>query len=82
MQKFPYDNSHLDNEINELFLTIKRKDGERLKSKSLHSIKYGIKQSLIKGSARTPVKKDFFPECRSVLGCHSPACQRMVGVNK
>ena len=29
MQKLSYDNNHHDNEIKKLFLTIKRKDGER-----------------------------------------------------
>ena len=48
MHHFLDNNDSLDNAVKEFFLTVKRKDGERYKSKSLHGLKYGIKQFLIK----------------------------------
>ena len=61
MQKFSYDNSSLDNELKEFFLTIKRKDGERYKSKSLHSLKYGIKQFIMKELGKDIGEEGNFP---------------------
>ena len=39
-----HSNDVLDNAVKEFFITVKRKDGERYKSKSLHTLKYGVKQ--------------------------------------
>ena len=41
-------NAYLDNVLKESYLIIKRKDGERYKTKSLQTLKDGIKQFIIK----------------------------------
>ena len=46
MHHFLVNNDSLDNAVKEFFLTVKRKDGKRYKSKSLHGLKYGINHSL------------------------------------
>ena len=43
-----FSNRSLDDAVKEFFLTVKRHDGERYKSKSLHTLKYGIKQFIMK----------------------------------
>ena len=41
-------NDYLDNVLKESYLIIKRKDGERYKTKSLQTVKDGIKQFIMK----------------------------------
>ena len=41
-------NASLDSTVKEFFLTVKRQDGEGYKSKTLHTLKYGVKQFILK----------------------------------
>ena len=41
-------NTSLDSIVKEFFLTVKRQDGEGYKSKTLHSLKYGVKHFILK----------------------------------
>ena len=61
IQSFSYGNESLDNALKECFLTIKRKDGERYKTKSLHTLKYGIKQFLMKELGKDIGEEASFP---------------------
>ena len=56
-----HSNDVLDNAVKEFFITVKRKDGERYKSKSLHTLKYGLKQYLLTSMGKNISDEGNFP---------------------
>ena len=56
-----HSNDILDNAAKEFFITIKRKDGESYKSKSLHTLKYGVKQYLLTSMGKDIGDEGNFP---------------------